>query len=137
MGLIFLFVMTRAGAKKSSGNLPDGFAETIYEVSNGMDALEVLAHHTIDLVLLDLTMPVLGGIGVLSEIKRRQLKTFVIVVSGDIQPMMQEKVMSLGALGFMKKPIKRLINASGLQRFGFILPDTCKPAIAVLNFNDL
>ncbi len=112
-------------------NLPDGFAETIYEVSNGMDALEVLAHHTIDLVLLDLTMPVLDGLGVLSEIKRRQLEVFVIVISGDIQPLMQEKVMSLGALSFIEKPIKRDALKTILCRFGFILPDTHQTAIAV------
>jgi FixJ family two-component response regulator len=45
--------------------------------------------------------------------------------------MMQEKVMSLGALGFIEKPIKRDVLMSVLQRFGFILPDTYKPAIAV------
>jgi YesN/AraC family two-component response regulator len=112
-------------------NLPSGFAEAIYEVSNGMDALEVIAHHTIDLVLLDLTMPVLGGLSVLSEIKRRKLETFVIVISGDIQPLMQEKVMSLGALGFIEKPIKRYELTSVLQRFGFILPDNYKAPIAV------
>lgn len=117
--------------KMARNNLPDGFAETIYEVSNGMDALEVLAHHTIDLVLLDLTMPVLDGLGVLSEIKRRQLEVFVIVISGDIQPLMQEKVMSLGALSFIEKPIKRDALKTILCRFGFILPDTDQTAIAV------
>lgn len=116
--------------KMARRNLPDGFAESIYEVSNGMDALEVLAHHTIDLVLLDLTMPILGGIDVLSEIKRRQLKTFVIVVSGDIQPMMREKVMSLGALSFIEKPIKKELLTVVLRRFGFILPETQQSALA-------
>jgi len=132
MGFNILICDDSALARKmAKNNLPDGFAETIYEVSNGMDALEVLAHHTIDLVLLDLTMPVMGGLDVLSEIKRRQLETFVIVVSGDIQPMMQEKVMSLGALGFIEKPINRELLKTVLRRFGFILPDTYTAAIAV------
>lgn len=132
MGFNILICDDSALARKMARrNLPEGFAETIYEVSNGMDALEVLAHHTIDLVLLDLTMPVLGGIDVLREIKRRQLETFVIVVSGDIQPMMQEKVMALGALGFIEKPIKTTLLKSLLQRFGFLLPETQKSAMAV------
>jgi len=132
MGFNILICDDSALARKMARrNLPEGFAETIYEVSNGMDALEVLAHHTIDLVLLDLTMPVLGGIDVLREIKRRQLETFVIVVSGDIQPVMQEKVMSLGALGFIEKPIKNASLKSLLQRFGFLLPETQKSAVAV------
>ena len=70
MGFNILICDDSALARKMArSNLPTGFAETIYEVSNGMDALEVLAHHTIDLVLLDLTMPILGGISVLSEIE--------------------------------------------------------------------
>ncbi|BFT31256.1 hypothetical protein D210916BOD24_24320 [Alteromonas sp. D210916BOD_24] len=117
--------------KMAKNNLPDGFAETIYEASNGMDALEILAHHRIDLVLLDLTMPILGGLDVLSEIKRRQLETFVIVVSGDIQPLMQEKVMALGALSFIEKPIRKAVLKTILHRFGFILPDPQKRALAV------
>lgn len=117
--------------KMAKNNLPAGFAETIYEASNGMDALEILAHHRIDLVLLDLTMPVLGGLDVLSEIKRRQLETFVIVVSGDIQPLMQQKVMSLGALSFIEKPIRKAVLKTILHRFGFILPDPSQRAVAV------
>ncbi|WP_338518575.1 response regulator [Alteromonas gracilis] len=132
MGFNILICDDSALARKmAKRNLPQGFAENIYEVSNGMDALEVLAHHTIDLVLLDLTMPVLGGIDVLREIKRRQLETFVIVVSGDIQPMMQEKVMELGALGFIEKPINTALLTSLLQRFGFLLPETHQSALAV------
>ena len=132
MGFNILICDDSALARKMARrSLPKGLAEAIYEVSNGMDALEVLGHHTIDLVLLDLTMPVLGGLSVLSEIKRRQLETFVIVISGDIQPIMQEKVMSLGALGFIEKPIKREELTLLLQRFGFILPDTYKAPIAI------
>jgi len=112
--------LARKMAKRS---LPDGFAQNTYEVSNGMDALEVLAHHNIDLLLLDLTMPVLDGIGVLEEIKKRNLKTFVIVISGDIQPLMQEKVMSLGALGFIQKPVKQEVLFDVLHRFGFVAPE--------------
>ncbi|HAG30035.1 MAG TPA: response regulator, partial [Alteromonas macleodii] len=48
MGFNILICDDSALARKMArSNLPDGFAETIYEVSNGMDALEVLAHHTI------------------------------------------------------------------------------------------
>ena len=104
-------------------NIPAGFATEILEVSNGMDALEALAHHRIDLILLDLTMPVLDGIGVLEEMKRRQLKSFVIVISGDIQPIMKEKVLSLGALAFIEKPIKQQLLEDVLKRYGFILPE--------------
>jgi two-component system chemotaxis response regulator CheY len=109
--------LARKMMKKS---LPTGFVENAYEVSNGVDALEVLAHHAIDLMLLDLTMPVLGGISVLGEIKRRGLETFVIVVSGDIQPLIHRKVASLGALDFVQKPLQPERLQAVLKKFGFV-----------------
>jgi len=124
MGFNVLICDDSALARKmAKRNIPASFATEILEVCNGMDALEALAHHRIDLILLDLTMPVLDGIGVLEEMKRRQLKSFVIVISGDIQPVMKEKVLSLGALAFIEKPIKQQLLEDVLKRYGFILPE--------------
>lgn len=110
--------------KVARRNLPDDLANQIFEASNGMDALEIMGLHRIDLVLLDLTMPVLDGIGVLEEIKRRKLEVFVVVVSGDIQPVMKTRVIELGALAFIEKPMKKAPLEAVLRRYGFILPET-------------
>jgi len=110
--------------KVARRNLPDDLANQIFEASNGMDALEIMGLHRIDLVLLDLTMPVLDGIGVLEEIKRRKLEVFVVVVSGDIQPVMKTRVIELGALAFIEKPMKPAPLEAVLRRYGFILPET-------------
>ena len=125
MGYNILICDDSALARKiARRNLPDDLANEIFEASNGMDALEVMGLHRIDLVLLDLTMPVLDGLGVLEEIKRRKLEVFVVVVSGDIQPLMKSKVLELGALGFIEKPMKRSPLEAVLKQYGFILPDT-------------
>ena len=113
--------LTRKIARR---NLPSELAANIFEASNGMDALEVLAHQRVDLVLLDLTMPVLDGIAVLEQIKARKIETFVIVISGDIQPFMQKRVMELGALGFIGKPLQVKPLEDLLTRYGFLLPST-------------
>lgn len=128
MGFNILICDDSALARKiTRRNLPEDLASEIFEASNGMDALEAMAHHRIDLVLLDLTMPVLDGIGVLEEIKRRKLEVFVIVISGDIQPVMQNRVMELGALDFIGKPLQRIPLEATLKRYGFILPNTVVP----------
>ncbi|TAP41647.1 response regulator [Alteromonas sp. KUL49] len=111
--------MARRMAKR---HLPSGFAHTIFEATNGVDALEVLAHNHVDLLILDLTMPIMDGVAVLEEIKLRGIKAFVVVVSGDIQPAMQSKVMSLGALGFIPKPLKTHLLSDILTSYGFIQP---------------
>lgn len=83
MGFNILICDDSALARKiARRNLPSELAANIFEASNGMDALEVLAHQRVDLVLLDLTMPVLDGVAVLEQIKARKIETFVIVISG-------------------------------------------------------
>ncbi len=110
--------MARKMARRA---LPEGFSETVVEASNGADALEILASHDIDLLVLDLTMPILDGIGVLEELKVRGHKVFVIVVSGDIQPAMQQRVLALGALAFLPKPVDTRALSQVLARYGFAI----------------
>ena len=99
-------------------SLPDNFASEIHLATNGQEALEHLIDKQIALLFLDLTMPVLDGIGVLEAIKRQCLEVFVIVISGDIQPTMKEKVASLGALDFIEKPVDQSKLSQILKRFG-------------------
>lgn len=113
--------LARKMAKRS---LPDGFSQEIIEAQHGKEALEILAGGTrVDLLILDLTMPEIDGLCVLEAIKANNYEVFVIVVSGDIQPQMRERVMQLGALDFIAKPVKAPAIAQVLERFGFILAE--------------
>ncbi|PMH44551.1 chemotaxis protein CheC [Vibrio sp. 10N.286.49.B3] len=97
--------------KQIARSLPSHCHAEITFATNGLEALNLLNKQTFHLMFLDLTMPELDGFGTLSEMQRLDLSTPVIVVSGDIQPKAQQKVMALGAKGFIQKPIdKRLLN---------------------------
>ena len=75
------------------------------EAASGEDALAILAQQTIDLVLLDLTMPGISGYDVLAELRRQHVTVPVIVISADIQKLAKERVAALGAIGFIEKPV--------------------------------
>ena len=75
-------------------SLPEPFTEQVYTAENGQQALQLLEQQPICLLFLDLTMPLMDGVEVLQTIKERSLEVFVIVISGDIQPQMQERVLS-------------------------------------------
>ncbi|WP_194868408.1 response regulator [Pseudoalteromonas sp. PPB1] len=90
----------------------------ICQANNGHEALEVLAERHIDLLCLDLTMPVLDGIGVLEAIKRQVIETYVVVISADIQDEMKTRVAKLGALEFLEKPVKPESLQATLSKFG-------------------
>src|SRR5688572_32021827 len=64
---------------------------TVEEAENGIEALQKLAHETYDLLILDLEMPELDGIGVLNEIRKathHQMKVIIVTahseMTGDI-----------------------------------------------------
>src|SRR3954469_10435037 len=51
----------------------------LYEASNGEEALEIIRAKTIDVVLLDVQMPVLNGVGTMRRIKELQARPHVLI----------------------------------------------------------
>lgn len=88
------------------------------EAASGEAALEILAKQPVDLVLLDLTMPGIGGYGVLKELQRMEHKPTVIVVSADVQRQTRERVTALGAAGFIEKPLNIDMLGETLKALG-------------------
>ncbi len=88
-------------------SLPSSLNADITFAVHGLNALEELAQNQFKLMFLDLTMPELDGYGTLEEMLRLGDTTPVVVVSGDIQPKAQQKVMDLGAKAFLQKPIDK------------------------------
>ncbi|KIQ04898.1 MULTISPECIES: response regulator [Pseudomonas] len=100
--------------------LPTDWPVTVSQASNGEEALEQLRAAHFDLLLLDLTMPVLDGYGVLAALKAEGLAQKVIVVSGDVQEEAVRRVQELGALAFLKKPADPELLRQTLDRLGFL-----------------
>jgi len=87
--------------------LPKDWDVEILFAEDGRHALEVILESSPSLLFLDLNMPVMDGYETLEEINAQSLNVTVIVVSGDIQPTAQERVLGLGAADFIKKPINQ------------------------------
>ncbi len=98
--------------------LPKDWDIDVSFAENGQQAIEVIAMGQVDLLFLDLNMPVMDGYQVLETMQKQELPTLTIVVSGDIQPTAHARVMSLGALAFIKKPIDREKLAEILDKYG-------------------
>ena len=103
--------------KMMSRALPAGMDYEITEAANGEEALSAWRAGKGDVILLDLTMPVMDGYTTLEKIKTESLDAFVIVVSADIQPKAKERVKKLGAVAFMKKPIDKKALATVLKKY--------------------
>ncbi len=106
--------------KQVARSLPESWDVDITYASNGYEGVDAIRAGKGEMVFLDLTMPGLDGFGVLECIKNENLKCVVIVISGDIQPDARERVMSLGALDFIKKPVSAEKLQEVLYRFGLL-----------------
>jgi CheY-like chemotaxis protein len=72
--------------------------------ANGKEALEKIKEESYDLILMDLHMPEMGGIEVVSEMRKRKINTPVIAITGNIIIAEKEKCMSAGMNEYISKP---------------------------------
>jgi len=98
--------------------LPPSWDVEITQASNGVEALDAYRAGKADVMFLDLTMPVMDGYQVLETLQKEDLNSFVIVVSADIQPIAQERVLNMGAIAFVKKPVTAEVMQSVLTQYG-------------------
>lgn len=101
-------------------------------VNDGAEALEMISSKHFDLVLLDLSLPKLSGIQILSEIRRQHIKTPVIIVTGDISDESEIECYKHGTNLFHKKPIKSRLLLYQIQS---LLTDTHNKNLVVDEHN--
>ena len=106
--------------KQVMRSLPETWGVDITYATNGVEGLQAIKEGKGEMVFLDLTMPEMDGYQVLENIKSENLKSVVIVISGDIQPDARDRCLKLGALEFIKKPINKEILTDVLHKYGLL-----------------
>lgn len=76
---------------------------TIWEAGDGVTALEMIGAHRPELVLLDVNMPVMGGLETLSRIRQTDPDLPVIFVSSESATPTVREAARLGAVGYLLK----------------------------------
>ena len=93
----------------------------IGKAENGLDALEMIRDKEPDVVLLDLIMPKLDGLGVLEKVKKdKELKKVpaFIVISAIAQERVTENAFELGASYYILKPFDVSVVLSRIRQVG-------------------
>jgi DNA-binding NarL/FixJ family response regulator len=93
--------LLRAGVSAILG--ADETIEVVAEASDGRDAVEKVLAKRPDVVLLDIRMPVLDGLGAAAEIRRLLPATGVIMLTTFGEDDYIERALGLGAGGFLLK----------------------------------
>ncbi len=83
----------------------DGFE--VIEAADGLDALESVEARPVDLMVLDIDMPRLDGLGVLEELRARvSTSSIPVIVLTARTDDTEARVLDLGAQDFLSKPVQ-------------------------------
>jgi two-component system chemotaxis response regulator CheY len=82
--------------------------EEVHEAANGLEALQQLKAHWVDIVFTDLHMPVMNGMELVQSMARDGVlaTTPVVVVSSDPSETRAEDLKRLGVRAYLKKPFR-------------------------------
>jgi DNA-binding NarL/FixJ family response regulator len=97
--------------------------EVVGEAADGDEAVELTAALTPDVILLDLRLPGLDGLGVLADLRERGLATRVLVLTSVTDSASVTLAMRAGAAGFLYKDSypHALVRALRLVRDGQVV----------------
>ena len=113
--------------------LPPEWPVSITQASQGEEAMAAIRQGLGEVVLLDLTMPVMDGYQVLAQVREEGHACRILVVSGDVQEEARRRVTELGALAFIRKPapaeaLRETLDALGLLQLSVADTDTAAAA---------
>ncbi len=106
--------------KQVARSLPEDWDVEITFAKNGVEGLSAIREGKGEMVFLDLTMPEMDGYGVLEHVFNEGLNAMVVVISGDIQPEARDRVMKMGAIDFIKKPVSKEKLGAVLNEYGLL-----------------
>lgn len=122
--------------KQMARSLPGGWDVEVNFANHGGEAIDAIKAGKADILFLDLNMPVMDGYAVLEAIRKEDLPTMVLVVSGDIQPEAHKRVKALGALDFIKKPVTTEKITEILTSYGIITDAVPQTASELARFDE-
>jgi hypothetical protein len=80
----------------------------ILQAENGQEALRILNHEKVDLILVDVMMPIMNGLDLLQKIKEQDPEQLVIVMTGYADKDIILRALKAHADDFIHKPINLL-----------------------------
>lgn len=96
--------------------IPEDRGYELFEAGDGQSGIDKYQQMQPDLTFMDLTMPVMDGMQALQEIIKIDPKAVVVVCTADVQMKTIFKVMNLGALMVVRKPINKQAIDDALKK---------------------
>jgi CheY-like chemotaxis protein len=113
---------------KSHVQFLEGKGYEVRSATNGEDAIEMVGRHKFDMLLLDESMPGMGGLETLNEIKEIDPALQVIMITKNEEERLMDDAIGMKIAGYLLKPVspmqiysacKRILDSERLQEGRF------------------
>ena len=94
----------------------EGDISVVAQARNGKEALEAVLAHKPDVFITDIEMPLMTGLDVASELKRRRTGTRVIIVTTFARAGYLRRALEAGASGYLLKDMRAEELADAVRR---------------------
>jgi two-component system, chemotaxis family, chemotaxis protein CheY len=91
---------------------------TFFEARDGSEAIDLYSKNSPDMVLLDLTMPGIKGLDVLTKMVQINDKAQIVIATADVQDLTRREAKKLGAAGYITKPFQAEELRQIVEKFG-------------------
>lgn len=88
----------------------------VMSAANGREALDLIDTRPVDLLLLDVSMPIMGGMEVLTEVRSRRLDIAVIMSTAFGSEQVEIEALQRGADDYLRKPFDSIELKAVLDR---------------------
>jgi two-component system, NarL family, invasion response regulator UvrY len=96
--------------------LDRGIAREVTEAQSGAEALDAVAQHSYDVVLLDISLPDMNGVEVLKRLKRKAPRVAVLMFSMYREDQYAVRALKAGAAGYLSKTVDAAQMIGAIQQ---------------------
>ncbi len=105
--------MVRAGLAQMLSSYDD--LEVVGEAANGEEAVQMVGMLSPDVVLMDMSMPIMDGLEALKLVKQRYAGTHVVILSTFQEPRQVSEALGAGASGYLVKDVEPEVLVAGIR----------------------
>ncbi|MDD2266984.1 EAL domain-containing protein [Sulfuricurvum sp.] len=106
LNISLLYVEDEEGIRNSVARTLSMITDKIATAENGVQALEYLKSHTVDLIITDIRMPEMDGLSFIEKLRLKGIDTPVIITSAFNEIEFLNKAIDLKVEKFINKPIR-------------------------------
>jgi len=90
----------------------------VYTANDGREGIKVFKKHKPDIIITDIMMPELDGLGMIREIKKSDFQVKVIMISGHSETDYFLRSIDLGVDGYLLKPVDNIKLENKIRELG-------------------